>query len=164
MRYTAYHFIISLALAATASTASAQRRGIVVDAATKLPLRDVSVRFDCSQQQTTAWNGLFNIPESFNRAAFSHPKYEKCFLKHNEMTDTVFMLPAAIVLGEVVVYGKKGKKNFAKLNKIDLKLAHAKANGNLLGLLQLIMNPFLGNELSKEELQKRKNKMILDNY
>lgn len=165
MKHTAYSFIICIAMTLVATTAAAQRQGIVVDAATKVPLRDVSVRFDCGKQQQTQWNGIFSIPDNFDRAAFSHPKYEKCFLKHSELADTVFMLPAAIVLGEVVIYGKKGaKKDFAKLNKTDLKLAGAKADGNLLGLLQLIMNPFTSSSMSKKELQRQKHKQILDNY
>lgn len=165
MRHTAFSFIIGMAMTLAATTAEAQRRGIVVDAATKVPLRDVSVRFDCGKQQQTPWNGIFSIPENFERAAFAHPKYEKCFLKHSELADTVFMLPAAIVLGEVVIYGKMGrKKDFAKLNKTDLKLAGAKADGNLLGLLQLIMNPLTGSSMSKKELQRQRHKQILDNY
>ena len=147
--------------------ASAQRKGIVIDASTKQPLRNVFVRCDNDSTIKTPWDGTFQLPENFQTVAFYHPNFEKRVLSHKEITDTVFMLPSARMLNEVVVYGKRGKiRDFTKMTTIDKQLLGIKpTNGfDLLGLLKLITNPISRSIEHKKEVKKQKRKQILDNY
>lgn len=147
--------------------ASAQRKGIVIDASTKQPLRNVFVRCDNDSTIKTPWDGTFQLPEKFQTVAFYHPNFEKRVLNHKELTDTVFMLPSARMLNEVVVYGKRGKiRDFTRMTTIDKQLLGIKpTNGfDILGLLKLITNPIQRSIEHKKEVKKQKRKQILDNY
>ena len=147
--------------------ASAQRKDIVIDASTKQPLRNVFVRCDNDSTIKTPWDGTFQLPEKFQTVAFYHPNFEKRVLNHKELTDTVFMLPSARMLNEVVVYGKRGKiRDFTRMTTIDKQLLGIKpTNGfDILGLLKLITNPIQRSIEHKKEVKKQKRKQILDNY
>ena len=147
--------------------ASAQRKGIVIDASTKQPLRNVFVKCDNDSTIKTPWDGTFQLPENFQTVAFYHPNFEKRVLNHKELTDTVFMLPSARMLNEVVVYGKRGKiRDFTRMTTIDKQLLGIKpTNGfDILGLLKLITNPIQRSIEHKKEVKKQKRKQILDNY
>ena len=147
--------------------ASAQWKGIVIDASTKQPLRNVFVKCDNDSTIKTPWDGTFQLPEKFQTVAFYHPNFEKRVLNHKELTDTVFMLPSARMLNEVVVYGKRGKtRDFTRMTTIDKQLLGIKpTNGfDILGLLKLITNPIQRSIEHKKEVKKQKRKQILDNY
>lgn len=147
--------------------AKAQRRGIVISADTKLPLRDVSIRWDNKEVVKSAWDGTFTIPKDFERVNFWHPKCETRSLTHSEMTDTIYLLPSARMLAEVVVYGnRKRQPDYVGLTSTDKKLVAAQTTGgaNLLGVLQLLAQPVINKIHRNKELKKARKKQILDNY
>ena len=146
---------------------AAQRRGIVISADTKLPLRDVAIRWDNREVVKTAWDGTFLIPEKFSRVNFSHPKCEMRFLKHDELTDTIYMLPASRMLAEVVVYGnRKRRPDYVGITATDRQLASAQTAGgsNLLGVLKLLAQPVINKIHRNKELKEARKKQVLDNY
>ena len=145
----------------------AQRRGIVISADTKMPLCDVSIRWDNKEAVKSAWDGTFTIPQNFERVNFWHPKCETRSLTHSEMTDTIYMLPSARMLAEVVVYGnRKRTPDYVGLTSTDKKLVAAQTAGgaNLLGVLQLLAQPVINKIHRNKELKNAKKKQMLDNY
>ena len=83
------------------------------------------------------------------------------------MTDTIYLLPSARMLAEVIVYGNKGKKpDYAGLKSVDRQLIAAQTSGgaNLLGVLQLIAQPVINKIQRNKSLKKARKKQILDNY
>lgn len=146
---------------------AAQRRGIVVSADTKLPIGNVEIKWDNKEVEKTAWDGTFTIRGSFRRVSFFHPKCETRFLKPDEMTDTIYMLPASRMLTEVIIYGKRKRQpDYVGLNATDRQLAAAKTSGgaDVLGLLSLAVQPFLDKIHHKKALKKAMKKQIIDNY
>lgn len=87
---------------------SAQRRMVVVDADLKVPVRDVQVYTPEGNNQQTAWDGTFVVPDSFSRLNFRHPHFEQRYILPSELHgDTVWLLPVSHVLGEVVIWGRR---------------------------------------------------------
>lgn len=166
LRYISRGLIPSIALWLPLHS-EAQRRGIVISADTKLPMRDVAIRWDNKDITKSAWDGTFDIPSDFKRVNFWHPKCEARSIKHDEMTDTIYLLPSARMLAEVIVYGNKGKKpDYAGLKSVDRQLIAAQTSGgaNLLGVLQLIAQPVINKIQRNKSLKKARKKQILDNY
>lgn len=163
-----YNTIIATALfLCIVQNAASQRRCIVVSADTRLPVRDVSIRCDNNEVVKSAWDGRVVVPDKFDKAVFHHPKYETRVLRHEEMTDTVFMLPSARMLSEVIIYGeRKRRPDFAGIAAVDRQLiANTPSGGaNLLGLLELVAQPFINKIQRNKELKKARRKQILDNY
>ena len=146
---------------------AAQRRGIVISADTKLPIGNVEIKWDNKEVEKTALDGTFTIRGSFRRVSFFHPKCETRFLKPDEMTDTIYMLPASRMLTEVIIYGqRKRQPDYVGLNATDRQLAAAKTSGgaDVLGLLSLAIQPILDKIHHKKALKKAMKKQIIDNY
>ena len=141
---------------------AAQRRGIVVSADTRLPIGNVEIKWDNKEVEKTAWDGTFTIRGSFRRVSFFHPKCETRFLKPDEMTDTIYMLPASRMLTEVIIYGKRKRQP----DYVGRQLAAAKTSGgaDVLGLLSLAIQPILDKIHHKKALKKAMKKQIIDNY
>ena len=81
----------------------AQRRLVVIDMDTNLPVRDVSVRIDSQKVKQTDYLGRIDIPIAFDSIAFSHMRYEYERITMAELTDTMFLLPKEHMLPEVTV-------------------------------------------------------------
>ena len=87
---------------------SAQRRMVVVNMETKVPVRDVQVFTDEGKNMTTRWDGTFELPDSFSRIHFRHPQYEQRYILRSELrSDTVWLLPVSNALGEVIIWGRR---------------------------------------------------------
>lgn len=98
--------IISVILLAT--RLSAQPRMVVINAETKVPVRDVKIFTDNNQQICTDWDGRFLLPDSFSRINFQHPLYEQRYILKSELHgDSIFLLPKANALGEVIIWGER---------------------------------------------------------
>ena len=90
----------------------AQRKLTVASLESKTPQRDVKVRIDNGPEITTPWNGEFEVPDSFKRIAFSHPKFQRRYVLRNEVkSDTIYLIPILHAIDEVVVYGKDRRKD-----------------------------------------------------
>ena len=105
---------------------------LVCDGATRFPIRDVLVSADGKNVGLTTWQGVINLPDSFQIAAFKKKGYapEKLF-RSEVLRDTVFLFPAEHYLDEVVVIGKQvvdGRELLKKMPKRDIlekKPAHS---------------------------------------
>ena len=105
---------------------------LVCDGATHFPIRDVLVSVDGKNVGLTTWQGIINLPDSFQTATFKKKGYapEKLF-RSEVLCDTVFLFPAEHYLDEVVVIGKQvvdGRELLKKMPKRDIlekKPAHS---------------------------------------
>ena len=105
---------------------------LVCDGATHFPIRDVLVSVDGKNVGLTTWQGIINLPDSFQTASFKKKGYapEKLF-RSEVLRDTVFLFPADHYLDEVVVIGKQvidGRELLKKMPKRDIlekKPAHS---------------------------------------
>lgn len=160
--------LLVCALAALPLFVPAQRRGIVLSADNKLPLRDVAIRWDNNDDiARSSWDGTFDIPAGFRRVCFSHPKCETRSLKREEMTDTIYLLPSSRMLSEVIIYGKRKRQpDYVGMNATDRQLVAASTAGgaNLLGVLQLLASPVINKIHRNKALKKERKKQILNNY
>ena len=105
---------------------------LVCDGVTRFPIRDVLVSADGKNVGLTTWQGIINLPDSFQTATFKKKGYapEK-LLRDEVLRDTVFLFPAEHYLDEVVVIGKQvvdGRELLKKMPKRDIlekKPAHS---------------------------------------
>ena len=105
---------------------------LICDGATHFPIRDVLVSVDGKNVGLTTWQGIINLPDSFQTATFKKKGYapEKLF-RSEVLCDTVFLFPAEHYLDEVVVIGKQvvdGRELLKKMPKRDIlekKPAHS---------------------------------------
>ncbi len=91
------------------AVALAQRQMVVVvNVESKVPVRGVKISTDDGQEMLTTWDGLFALPDSFQRLDFHHPDFERRYVLSNEIKgDTIFLIPNVNALHEVVVYGER---------------------------------------------------------
>ena len=116
-------FLFFLWLLLPLSSLQAQKV-LVCDGATRFPIRDVLVSVDGKNVGLTTWQGIINLPDSFQTASFKKKGYapEKLF-RSEVLRDTVFLFPAEHYLDEVVVIGKQvvdGRELLKKMPKRDI--------------------------------------------
>ena len=116
-------FLFFLWLLLPLSSLQAQKV-LVCDGATRFPIRDVLVSVDGKNMGLTTWQGIINLPDSFQTATFKKKGYspEKLF-RSEVLRDTVFLFPAEHYLDEVVVVGKQmvdGRALLEKMPKRDI--------------------------------------------
>ena len=124
-------FLFFLWLLLPLSSLQAQKV-LICDGATHFPIRDVLVSVDGKNVGLTTWQGIINLPDSFQSASFKKKGYapEKLF-RSEVLRDTVFLFPAEHYLDEVVVIGKQvidGRELLKKMPKRDIlekKPAHS---------------------------------------
>ena len=109
-----YLFVISVLCCCTVS---AQRRLVVVDIETLIPVVGASV---VSKEGThiTDSLGYVSVADSCKSLSFSHVNYESRIINLNEVKrDTVFMISKLLNLKEVVVFGHGKKREYTELQK-----------------------------------------------
>lgn len=100
---------------------SAQRKIVVVDMETHIPIAGVSVKTDSAHAVMTDINGIANIAERFDSISFNHMKYLSDKVTFEEMKDTMYLVPKNLMLPDVVVTGvnpdlkKAMKKNYERM-------------------------------------------------
>ena len=100
---------------------SAQRKIVVVDMETHIPIAGVSVKTDSVHAVMTDINGIANIAERFDSISFNHMKYLSDKVTFEEMKDTMYLVPKNLMLPDVVVTGvnpdlkKAMKKNYERM-------------------------------------------------
>ncbi len=100
---------------------SAQRKIVVVDMETHIPIAGVSVKTDSAHAVMTDINGIANIAERFDSISFSHMRYLSDKVTFEEMKDTMYLVPKNLMLPDVVVTGvnpdlkKAMKKNYERM-------------------------------------------------
>lgn len=163
-----------LLLAAFSMDGFSQRRLVVVDVETLIPVVGASV---VSREGTSITDslGYVVVSDSCQSLSFTHVNYESRIINLKEMRDTVFMISKLLNIKEVVVFGK-GPQNELPFNikkelerqVVDAQLAAANPNSGIdvLAILKMIIPKKWIARLhrnSKEERRKRLQK-ILDEY
>lgn len=86
----------------------AQRQIIVMSYESQLPVRDVHIQIDtCKTHIVTNYQGIAVIPDTFGLATFSNKNHLQAKLRSDEITDSVWLIPKANTLDEVVVWGER---------------------------------------------------------
>lgn len=145
---------------------------------TKVPLRDVSVRWDRNKEVSTLWDGSFTLDSIATDTArtdtcdertitLSKPGYLERVMQISQITDTIELLPAFNKISEVVVWGKyKPRTMTFSLNGTSQdKLADAKAPsaGASIGVGDIMLGIENLINYKKRKRQKRV-KEVLENY
>ncbi len=165
-----YRRLICLWFVAWAMMAQAQRKLVVVDIETLLPVVAANV-ISKDGNCTTDSLGYFSVSDSCRTLSFSHVNYESRIINLNEVRDTVFLISKLLNIKEVVVFGHgphdvlpEALKKQLEINKKEAQLAaiDPSSGGNLLSLLGYII-PKKWRKNSKEARRKRL-KQILENY
>ena len=162
--------ILLLLLIAAGEQASAQRRLVVVDVETLIPVAGANV-VSKDGNTTTDSLGYFSVSDSCRSLAFSHVNYEPRMINLTEVRDTVFLISKLLNIREVVVFGHgphdvlpEALKKQLRMSKIEAQLAAAdpSSGGNLLALIgKLIPQRW---RTSKKERRMQQWKQALENY
>ena len=158
-----------LLLMAGAIQGFAQRRLVVVDVETMIPVVGANV-ISKDGNCTTDSLGYFSVSDSCKTLSFSHVNYESRLVNLNEVRDTVFMISKLLNIKEVVVFGHGQRKELpdALKKQLETEKENAKlasidpSSGNLLSLIGFLI-PKKWRKNSKEARRKRL-KQILENY
>ena len=161
--------LLLLLITAVVSQAFAQRRLVVVDVETLVPVIGANV-VSADGNTTTDSLGYFSVSDSCRSLAFSHVNYEPRMINLTEVRDTVYLISKLLNVREVVVFGHgphdvlpEALKKQLKINKTEAELAAANPGGaNLLPLLARLI-PKKWRKNKKEERMKRL-RQILDDY
>lgn len=158
-----------LLLMAGAIQGFAQRRLVVVDVETMIPVVGANV-ISKDGNCTTDSLGYFSVSDSCKTLSFSHVNYESRLVNLNEVRDTVFLISKLLNIKEVVVFGHGQRQELpdALKKQLETEKENAKlaaidpSSGNLLSLLAYLI-PKKWRKNSKEARRKRL-KQILENY
>ncbi len=159
-----------LVIALCYASASAQRRLVVADVETLLPVIGASVVGGRSTVMTDS-AGWFSVPDSCKSLIFSHVGYESRIVNVADVRDTVFLISKLLSVEGVVVFGrKKDDSKIKELNKrlrmqqteMQLAAADPSKGTDLLKLFGYLI-PKKWRKNKKEERKKRL-KEILDAY
>jgi hypothetical protein len=161
--------LLLLLITAVVSQAFAQRRLVVVDVETLVPVIGANV-VSADGNTTTDSLGYFSVSDSCRSLAFSHVNYEPRMINLTEVRDTVYLISKLLNVREVVVFGHgphdvlpEALKKQLKINKTEAELAAANPGGaNLLPLLARLI-PKKWRKNKKEERMKRL-RQILEDY
>ncbi len=157
-------------LVACSAVAFGQRRLVVVDVETRVPIRGVNVVSSAHRVDTTDWQGFINIPDTCRSLSFSHVKYESRILNLSEVKDTVFLISKLMGLSEVVVLGKgknddklKELKNSLRLDPVEAQLLAADPSQgvNVGGMIKWIAQKLFKR---RKETKKERFKRMLEEY
>lgn len=160
--------LLLLLITAVVSQAFAQRRLVVVDVETLVPVIGANV-VSADGNTTTDSLGYFSVSDSCRSLAFSHVNYEPRMINLTEVRDTVYLISKLLNVREVVVFGHgphdvlpEALKKQLKINKTEAELAAANPGGaNLLPLLARLI-PKKWRKNKKEERMKRLLQILED--
>lgn len=146
----------------------AQKRFVVIDVDTDLPIGGVNVENSTHKTVTTDSLGRFEVPDSCRSLVFTHVSYEPRIVNTDELSsDTILLISKLLMTREVYVLGnKKRREDYSELNKSlrlkkqEAQLLNADPNSgfNVLPLLSKLFKS------KKKKSRKERLKEILDNY
>ena len=145
----------------------AQRRLVVVDVETLLPVVGANV-ISKDGSATTDSLGYISVSDSCKSLSFSHVNYESRLVNLKELNDTVFLISKLLNIKEVVVFGHGQRNELPEALKRQMKIEKKEAQlaaidpssgGNLLTLIGNII-PKKWRKNSKEERRRRLQKII----
>ena len=168
MRATRIFLLLAVLLCCL--TVSSQRRLVVIDVETLVPIDGANVVGNGLSAQTDTL-GYITVPDSCQSLLFSHVNYESRLINLKEVRDTVFLISKLLNVKEVVVFGKtphveeyEELQKRMQLSKTDMQLSGAQPGDgiNLLGLFSYLIPKKW--KKSKKETQKERMKRILEEY
>ena len=162
--------LLLLLLTAIALKGHAQRRLVVADVETLLPVAGANV---VSRDGTLVTDSLgsFSVSDSCRTLSFTHVNYESRIINLSEVRDTVFLISKLLNVKEVVVFGHGQKKELSeslrkqmRIDKTEAQLAaiDPRSGGNLLQYLGYLI-PKRWRKNTKEERRKQLKK-IMEEY
>lgn len=101
-----FFFILLFACIGTSLSVNAQRKIVVYDAETKVPMRKVWVWADTQKCDSTNYLGQTTIPQQFDTLTIIKSKYLPLRIPARMVGDSISMIKDEKMIGEVVVYGK----------------------------------------------------------
>ena len=101
-----FRSLLLLLITAVVSQAFAQRRLVVVDVETLVPVIGANV-VNADGNTTTDSLGYFSVSDSCRSLAFSHVNYEPRMINLTEVRDTVYLISKLLNVREVVVFGHR---------------------------------------------------------
>lgn len=165
--------ILLLLLVISSASAFAQKRYVVVDLETDLPIGGVNVQVGQSHFMTDSL-GRFTLGDNSRSMLFSHVNYESRLVNVEEVHDTVFMISKLLNLKEVVVFGK-GRLEENDLRELNKQLRMSRTEAQLaaadpskafslpLGVLQKLLPKKWRKGYRKEE-QRKHHQEVLREY
>ena len=163
--------LISLLLFLGSTTqAVAQRRLVVVDVETLIPVAGANV---VSREGTVATDSLghVSVSDSCKSLSFSHVNYESRLINLNEVRDTVFMISKLLNVKEVIVFGHGKKRDYSELqrrlglDRVEAQLAAAGSPGmDLVALFNTLFVPKKWRASYRKKQRMKRLKEILDSY
>ena len=148
-------------LSVLCTSVHAQRQIIVMSYESQLPVRDVHIKIDtCKTPIITNYQGIAVIPDTFCIATFSNKNHLQAKFRSDEIADSVWLIPKAHTLDEVVVWGERNalSKQFALPKTTDPLLKQKGPTGN--DYLQTLYDIF---HHRRKKLRERAKK-VLENY
>ena len=138
----------------------AQSHCVIVDKETGTPIRNVNIHADNGKTMVTDYRGIVEIEGDFKSATISHASYLTRYVKHNELRDTIWLLPRENRLSEVVVWGNKQQQIQALVKSATADLASyaPPRSGVSFDFAELIRKKPLSRKARK------KNKQLLNNW
>ena len=163
-------FVICTLLFGTTLQLGAQRRIVVADMETWIPIAGVNVT---SRDGTTTTDslGYISISSNCRTLTFSHVNYESKIINVEEVRDTVFLMSKLLNIGEVIVLGHGNREGISESLKKQLRMEKTEAelaaadpsNVNLLPLLSKII-PKKWRKGYRKEMQRKRLQKILEEY
>jgi len=143
---------------------AAQRRGIVCEMESRVPVAKAIIYTKDGKQHLTDTSGRFSLPAKFGSATVSHSLFLSRVIDETDRTDTIFLIRKQYQLDEVVVTAQ-GLKLDPQISKSIMRSAKEGAMRNpsgiscdMLGWLRL----FEKGHVSRKEREKRKK--AIENY
>lgn len=107
MKYLFLLFLsLSPVLARAQDSIAHQRKLVVADIETRVPMRGVIVSLKNGYRDTTNWRGICYVPATFDTLTVYKPNYIPERLVQNELKDSTYLIPAGSAISEVTVWGK----------------------------------------------------------
>lgn len=163
--------LISLLLFFGSTTlAVAQRRLVVVDVETLIPVAGANV-VSREGAMTTDSLGHVSVSDSCRSLSFSHVNYESRLINLNEVRDTVFLISKLLNVKEVIVFGRGKKRDYSELqrrlglDRVEAQLAAAGSPGmDLVALFNTLFVPKKWRASYRKKQRMKRLREILDSY
>ena len=163
--------LISLLLFLGSTTqAVAQRRLVVVDVETLIPVAGANV---VSREGTVTTDSLghVSVSDSCKSLSFSHVNYESRLINLNEVRDTLFMISKLLNVKEVIVFGHGKKRDYSELqrrlglDRVEAQLAAAGSPGmDLVALFNTLFVPKKWRASYRKKQRMKRLREILESY
>ncbi len=156
--------LATLALAVAAAPVQAQRRHVVADMDTHLPIAGAVVAADNGLRAATDATGHFAMAMPFTSATVSRKYYMQRRVGKAELaSDTIWLIPQEVVLSEVVVTtpGRQFDSRAALRSvRENASLPNPSQGFNLLGIIQTL----IPSKKQRHAARLEKLKKVLDKY